>query len=87
MGGGELVPDKTVVDVVRERTDCLRCPGGFLLDGFPRTVAQAEALAAMLAEMGMKLDAVVDYVMPIEEVVSRLSRAADVPELSIPFFT
>ena len=66
-------------------TDCLRCPGGFLLDGFPRTVAQAEALAAMLAEMCMKLDAVVDYALPIEEVVSTAQRAADVPELQFCF--
>jgi adenylate kinase len=72
MQRGELVSDETVVAVVRERTDCLRCPGGFLLDGFPRTVAQAEALAGLLAELGMKLDAVVDYAVPIEELVSRL---------------
>ena len=73
MRKGELVPDETVVDLVRERTECLTCPGGFLLDGFPRTVAQAEALAAMLADLGSKLDAVVDYALPIEEIVSRLS--------------
>ena len=73
MRRGELVPDETVVDLVRERKECLRCPGGFLLDGFPRTVAQAEALAGMLAELGMKLDAVIDFALPIEEIVSRLS--------------
>lgn len=73
MQRGELVPDETVVDLVRERTECLTCPGGFLLDGFPRTVDQAEALAAILAKLGLKLDAVVDYALPIEEIVSRLS--------------
>jgi adenylate kinase len=73
MRRGELVPDETVVDLVRERTECLRCPGGFLLDGFPRTVAQAEALATLLAGLGMKLDAVLDFALPIEEIVSRLS--------------
>jgi adenylate kinase len=73
MKRGELVPDETVVDLVRERTDCLRCPGGFLLDGFPRTVAQAEALACMLADMDMKLNAVIDFALPIEEIVTRLS--------------
>jgi adenylate kinase len=73
MRRGELVPDETVVDLVRERTDCLRCPGGFLLDGFPRTVAQAEALAGMLADVNLKLDAVVNFALPIEEIVSRLS--------------
>src|SRR5579864_8763093 len=43
MGRGELVPDQTVLDLVAERVNCLKCEGGFLLDGFPRTVAQAEA--------------------------------------------
>jgi adenylate kinase len=73
MRKGELVPDATVLDMVRERSNCLRCPGGFLLDGFPRTVAQAEALAGLLFDLGMKLDAVVNYCLPIEEIVARLS--------------
>ena len=73
MRRGELVPDDTVVDLVRERSECLRCPSGFLLDGFPRTVAQAEALAEMLAEVNVKLDAVLDFSLPLEEIVSRLS--------------
>lgn len=73
MRKGELVPDATVLDMVRERKECLRCPGGFLLDGFPRTVAQAEALAALLTELDVKLDAVLDFYLPIDEIVSRLS--------------
>ena len=73
MRKGELVPDETVLAMVRERKDCLLCPGGFLLDGFPRTVAQAEALAGMLVELGVKLDAVLDFDLPIDEIVSRLS--------------
>jgi adenylate kinase len=73
MRRGELVPDDVVVALVRERARCLRCPGGFLLDGFPRTAAQAEALDALLAEQGLALDAVVSYELPLEEVVSRLS--------------
>src|SRR5574339_638039 len=51
MKRGALVPDQTVLDLVRERVRCLECPGGFLLDGFPRTVAQAEALTQLLAEL------------------------------------
>ncbi len=73
MRRGELVPDATVLEMVRERSDCLRCAGGFLLDGFPRTVAQAEALASLLAEMDIKLDAVVNYSLPLDEIVARLS--------------
>jgi adenylate kinase len=73
MRRGELVPDDVVVSVVRERTGCLRCAGGFLLDGFPRTVSQAEALETMLAEQGLTLDGVVSYELPLEEVVARLS--------------
>ena len=49
MRRGDLVPDQTVLDMVRERLRCLTCHGGFLLDGFPRTVVQAEALSQMLA--------------------------------------
>jgi adenylate kinase len=73
MRKGELVPDTTVLDMVRERKDCLRNADGFLLDGFPRTVAQAGALGALLAELNVRLDAVVNYVLPIEEIVARIS--------------
>jgi adenylate kinase len=73
MKRGELVPDSTVIGIVRERPSCLSCPGGFLLDGFPRTVEQAEALAGMLKDLSTKLDAVLSYELPIEQIVSRLS--------------
>jgi adenylate kinase len=73
MRRGELVPDATVLSMVRERRGCLRCQGGFLLDGFPRTVAQAEALQALLAEERLILDAVLNYELPLDEVVLRLS--------------
>ena len=72
MQRGDLVPDETVLGIVRERSKCLRCRGGFLLDGFPRTVAQAEALSALLEEQGSRLDAVLSYELPIEQIVSRL---------------
>lgn len=73
MKRGELVPDTTVLDMLRERKMCLRCNGGFLLDGFPRTVAQAEALTTMLEEEKISLDAVLSYDMPIEQIVARLA--------------
>lgn len=72
MRRGELVSDLTVIDMVRERAGCLRCRGGFLLDGFPRTVSQAEALDSLLAQQGVFLDAVLSYELPIDEIVDRL---------------
>jgi len=73
MRRGELVPDSTVLDMVRERSRCIRCQGGFLLDGFPRTVPQAEALDRIFNENAIKLDAVLSYELPIEKIVARLS--------------
>jgi adenylate kinase len=73
MKRGDLVPDVTVLELVRERVGCLRCGGGFLLDGFPRTVAQAEAVSKMLQAEEIRLDAVVSYELPLEEIVTRLS--------------
>jgi adenylate kinase len=73
MKRGELVPDDTVLAVVTERVDCLRCRGGFLLDGFPRTVTQAQALDELLLQERIPLDAVLSFDMPIERIVARLS--------------
>ena len=72
MKAGKLVPDETVVDLVRERLTCLHCDGGFLLDGFPRTVAQAEALARLLDEQKIPLDGVISYELSVDEILSRL---------------
>jgi adenylate kinase len=72
MWRGELVPDDLVVSMVRERAGCLRCRGGFLLDGFPRTVAQAEALDALLDDLGVALEAALSYELPLDEIVDRL---------------
>lgn len=73
MKRGELVSDETVLGMVAERTQCLRCRGGFLLDGFPRTVPQAAALEKLLAEQDVKLDAVLDYKLPLKTIIARLS--------------
>jgi adenylate kinase len=72
MRRGELVPDEIVLDMVGERVCCMRCCGGFLLDGFPRTVAQAEALERLLLREKLALTAVLDFELPIEEIVARL---------------
>jgi adenylate kinase len=73
MRRGHLVPDDTVLALVAERGRCLRCPSGFLLDGFPRTLAQAVALDNLLKRDNLKLDAVFSYELPIEKVVARLA--------------
>jgi adenylate kinase len=72
MRRGELVPDLTVWEMVRERNACLRCRGGFILDGFPRTVGQAEALEKFVRYEDLPLTAVVSYELPENEIVSRL---------------
>ena len=73
MKRGDLVPDSTVWDMVQERGACLRCRGGFILDGYPRTLGQAELLQQLLEKEGIPLHAVVNYELPINEIVSRLS--------------
>jgi adenylate kinase len=73
MRRGALVPDSTVWEMVRERASCLRCRGGFILDGFPRTLSQAESLAQLMKTEGWSLAAVVNYELQIAEIVDRLS--------------
>jgi adenylate kinase len=73
MRRGALVADSIVSEVVRERIDCIRCPGGFILDGFPRTLRQAELLQEILEQESLALDAVVNYELSQKEVVARLS--------------
>jgi adenylate kinase len=73
MTRGELVPDDTVLALVCERMPCLHCTGGFLLDGFPRTVAQAEALEQLLQAEVLPLTAVINYELPMDEIVERLA--------------
>lgn len=70
---GRYVPDEIVVGIVRERLEAPDCAAGFVLDGFPRTVGQAEALDGLLAERGTPLDAVVHLVVADETVVRRLT--------------
>lgn len=72
MDAGELVPDSVVIGIVEERIKEPDCAKGFLLDGFPRTVLQAEALESMLAKMGRKIDHAVNLSVPDEEVIQRL---------------
>ncbi|AQQ51794.1 adenylate kinase [Planococcus lenghuensis] len=73
MDKGELVPDEVTIGIVRERLSKPDCKEGFLLDGFPRTVPQAEALEALLADMGRRVEHVVNIQVDRDELVTRLT--------------
>jgi adenylate kinase len=84
MAGGQLVPDDVILQIIRERLAEADCQAGYLLDGFPRTIAQAEALDRMLAEQNTPLDAVLELQVPEEELFRRLGgrgRADDSPQV------
>lgn len=76
MDRGDLVPDEVVNGIVSERLDAEDCKPGFILDGFPRTIPQAEALDAMLEEKGMELDAVVEITADPDVLVDRIVNRA-----------
>jgi adenylate kinase len=73
MDRGQLVPDELVLKLIAERLGRSDARAGFILDGFPRNVAQAETLSRMLERMGSKLDKVVAVIVPDEELVERIS--------------
>jgi adenylate kinase len=72
MDRGDLVPDDVIVDVIAERIDSPEARDGFILDGFPRTMPQAEALDARLEELGRRVTSVLLIDVPDDEVVRRL---------------
>lgn len=76
MDAGNLVPDDIVVGIVADRIDQPDCARGFILDGFPRTVAQAEALDRLLEERGQKLDAVIELTVDEATVIERMKKRA-----------
>lgn len=73
MDAGKLVPDQVVADMVGAKLASKECAGGFILDGFPRNVAQAGLLADVMAKNGMKLDAVILFDAPEELLLQRLT--------------
>jgi adenylate kinase len=73
MDKGDLVPDDVMIEMIRQRTAEPDCAGGFILDGFPRTVPQAEALDRMLAERGLALDHVIEIEVDEAALIDRLS--------------
>lgn len=76
MARGDLVPDEVVVEIVSDRIEDPDCENGFILDGFPRTVAQAEALEAMLKDHGIGLDAVVELKVDEAALAERVEKRA-----------
>jgi len=85
MRRGDLVPDAIVLAMIAERARCLHCGGGFLLDGFPRTVAQAEELENMLGQGKVPLTAVLNYDLPTDQIVARLSGRRTCPKCKAVF--
>ncbi|MBP1746681.1 MAG: adenylate kinase / nucleoside-diphosphate kinase [Deltaproteobacteria bacterium] len=73
MERGELVPDKLIMDIMEARLQEPDCTKGYLLDGFPRTIPQAEELKKLLIKLNMKLDAVINIDVPKEVILDRLT--------------
>ena len=81
MERGDLVPDEVVIGIIADRIGEADCAKGFILDGFPRTVAQAQALDAMLDEKGRKIDHVIEIVVDEQALFDRIEgRAAEAGE-------
>ena len=74
MEEGGLVSDEIVIGIISDRIDEPDCRNGYILDGFPRTVAQAEALDRILAEKGVKLDAIIELMVDDAAMISRIEK-------------
>ena len=73
MDAGDLVPDDVIIGIVKDRLKEDDATKGFILDGFPRTVAQADALGHMLEGAGRKIERVINFIVPDEEIVARIT--------------
>jgi adenylate kinase len=73
MNQGQLVPDEIVIGIIEERLKAKDCDSGFILDGFPRTIPQAEALQPILTKIGKKIDHVINIEVNSDELVRRLT--------------
>jgi adenylate kinase len=85
MDQGKLVPDSVVIGLVRDKLSDPSCARGFVLDGFPRTVPQAEELGNVLLEGNIRLDRVINFQVPREDVVKRLSGRRSCPKCQATF--
>jgi len=87
MDQGELVPDEVTIGIVRERLNEDDCKNGFLLDGFPRTIAQAEALQTILTDMDKKIEYTLHVDVPEEKLVERLTGRRVCPSCGTTYHT
>jgi len=85
MDEGKLVPDSTIIGIIRDRLQQEDCKNGFILDGFPRTLPQAEALEELMNEMGIKLDKVISFNVPDEQIVKRIAGRRVCPKCGASF--
>lgn len=87
MDRGELVPDEVVVNLVIDRIKADDCQKGFILDGFPRTIPQAESLTEALSNENMNIDYVIDIEVPDEVIIERMSGRRSCPKCSAVYHT
>ena len=85
MDQGKLVPDAVVIGLVREKLAAPNCANGFVLDGFPRTVLQAEELGMVLVSKGIALDRVLNFQVSREDIIRRLSGRRSCPKCQATF--
>ena len=85
MDDGKLVPDSTIIGIIKDRLAQDDCKNGFILDGFPRTLPQAEALKELMSEMGISLDRVISLNVPDELIVGRIAGRRVCPDCGASF--
>lgn len=85
MDEGKLVPDSTIIGIIKDRIVEEDCKKGFILDGFPRTIAQAEALEIIMKEIGIKLDKVISLDVPDSAIVERITGRKNCPTCGASF--
>ncbi|MDX1809071.1 MAG: adenylate kinase [Sulfurospirillaceae bacterium] len=85
MDEGKLVPDSTIIGIIKERLSKEDCKNGFVLDGFPRTLKQAEELEKLLSASGKKLDKVLSFDVPDEQIVERIAGRRVCPKCGASF--
>ncbi len=85
MDAGRLVPDDVVIELIKERIKDPDCKDGFILDGFPRTIVQAEKLAETVQEMGLTIDTVIDFEVDADVLIDRLTGRSTCPNCGAMF--